>query len=356
MSNAKVSRAEALTRAASALSELGLPFREVAPLAGDGSNRAYVRVRLQNGRPAVAMVLAADEPHRVAEEIGAAAPAGRNPFLDIGKALAAAGLPVPEVYGHAEQAGVILLEDLGDTALADAWDGFRPPLDLYRQALRQLITFQTMPRGDSLLFERRYDEGLWHWEWRHFIEYGVEARYGTRLMPGDAAAVDDLARAMAETIAAMPTVPVHRDYHSRNLLVQPDGRLRWIDFQDALLGPALYDPASLLYDAYVDLTAEDRQELLRDWANEARQAGLVLPEDLDAAHELVAAHRMAKAAGRFEFFLRVKGLDGYTQHIPRLLTRLAAIAAAPYCDRHLQEFIERLAAYVPEWSALKKRR
>jgi aminoglycoside/choline kinase family phosphotransferase len=355
MSNAKVSGAEALARAATALAELGLPFRNIAPLAGDGSNRAYVRVQLQDGRSAVAMVMATEEPHRAAEEVGAAVPDGRIPFLDVGAALAAAGLPVPAMYGHAQQAGVILLEDLGDTALADAWRNDRAPIDLYRQALRQLVTFQTMPRGDSLLFARRYDEGLWHWEWQHFVEYGVEARYDVRLAAADAAAVDELARALAAKIAAMPVVPVHRDYHSRNLLVQAGDRLRWIDFQDALLGPALYDPASLLYDAYVDLTAGERQTLLHEWADEARRAGVVLPADLDAAHELVAAHRMAKAAGRFEFFLRVKGLEGYTRHIPRLLARLAGIATAPHCDPQLREFIGRLAAYVPEWSALKNR-
>lgn len=356
MSSGKVTRQEALDRAATALSELGLAATGLAPLAGDGSNRAYVRLRLRDGRPAVAMVLAAAEPHRAAEEVGAGTPDDRLPFLDIGRELAAAGLPVPAVYGHAVDAGVILLEDLGDTALADAWTQERPPLDLYRQALRQLVTFQSMSRGTSLLFERRYDEGLWHWEWQHFVEYGVEARYGTRLQPADAAAVDELAQSLAATIAAMPPVPVHRDYHSRNLLVQPGGQLRWIDFQDALLGPALYDPASLLYDAYVDLSAEDRHGLLHEWAELAATAGVALPSELDAAHDLVAAHRMAKAAGRFEFFLRVKNLDGYVQHIPRLLARLEAIAQAPHCDARLREFVGRLADYVPEWSALKKRR
>lgn len=353
MSGSKVSRLEALERTQAALVELGLPADPCVPLAGDGSNRAYVRV-LGAAATRVAMVMAAAEPYRQAEEVGAGAADDRVPFLDIAQALSRAGLPVPKIYGHARHAGVILLEDLGDLALADAWADGHPPLAAYAEALRQLVRFQTMEADGSLIFDRRYDLDLWHWEWQHFIEYGVEARYGVRLAAPDAGAIDTLARSMAESIAAMPAVPVHRDFHSRNLLIHA-GRIRWIDFQDALLGPALYDPASLLYDAYVDLSPDDRRRLLDVYVEAASAAGVALPQPLAPAFDLVACHRMAKAVGRFEFFLRVKQLAGYTRHIPGLLARIDAASSVSGADERLREYVDRLAYYVPEWSSRKKR-
>lgn len=353
MSGGKVSGSEALERTRAALVELGLPADPCVPLAGDGSNRAYVRVIGAAG-PRIAMVMAAAEPHRQAEEVGAGVNDDRIPFLDVARSLSRAGLPVPEIYGHARRSGVILLEDLGDVALADAWADGRPPLAAYSEAFSQLVRFQTMAADDSLIFERRYDLDLWHWEWRHFTEYGVEARYGVRLASPDAEAVDALARSMAESIAAMPAVPVHRDFHSRNLLIH-EGRVRWIDFQDALLGPALYDPASLLYDAYVDLSPDDRRRLLDVYGEAASAAGVALPQPLAPSLDLVACHRMAKAAGRFEFFLRVKQLDGYTRHIPGLLARIDTASSVSGADERLREYVDRLACYVPEWSSRKKR-
>src|SRR5690606_32578676 len=167
--------------------------------------------------------------------------------------LAARGVRVPELVAEACEEGLILVEDLGDETLAR----FLEPdpeakASIYQQAVLDLARAQraldptceslNLP-SESIVRARAFDFDLLKWEVDHFLEWGLEAR-GITLAPEDRALFNRAATHLASTIAAWPQSFVHRDYQSRNLMVKATDaghELVWIDFQDALLGPRVYD-------------------------------------------------------------------------------------------------------------------
>jgi len=324
-------------------------------LAGDASDRRYFRVTygaFGKKRTVIMMALAEPDSRLKSEEVTLYHDeSGELPFLNIHRFLESIGAPVPRVLLADMEAGVLLLEDLGDTLLADiVAQGNRDTITrLYKRALDQLVYLQE--RGTASLTDRcvaaqqRFSKELFHWEFRHFIEYGIEARRGS--MPeGPRRELDDLCGRWAARLAELPTVFVHRDYHSRNLMVQAD-RVVMIDFQDALTGPATYDLASLLRDSYVDLGWELVDELVEYYvAAWTRRTG-VNPDRATFAANLwaTALQRNLKAAGRFVYIERVKGKPGYEKDIPRTISYLRG-----YRERapELAELIDPLAGWVPE--------
>lgn len=133
-------------------------------------------------------------------------------------------------------------------------------------------------------------------------------------------------------------------------MIDPLGRLRWIDYQDALTGHPFYDVASLLWDAYVEIDNDVRMMLFEEWLSAAAPDLKTAFADAEAEVALVAMHRMLKAAGRFVLFVQQKSLGEFAAHIPGLLTRVEALAAT-YRDRLpvFDQIVEPLRPYVPEW-------
>jgi hypothetical protein len=153
-------------------------------------------------------------------------------------------------------------------------------------------------------------------------------------------------QAIAELLAGQPRVFTHRDYHSRNLIV--DGaRLGVIDFQDALMGPAAYDLASLLRDAYIALDEALIDELIAAYLDRMEQAGAGLGDRaaFRRLFDLTSIQRNLKAAGRFVYIDRVKKNPKFLADIPRVLG---------YVRRNLETYPElatlrkHLTPYVPE--------
>jgi aminoglycoside/choline kinase family phosphotransferase len=150
---------------------------------------------------------------------------------------------------------------------------------------------------------------------------------------------------MAELLAGQPAVFVHRDYHSRNLMVDGN-RLGIIDFQDALMGPATYDLASLLRDAYIQLDDALIDELIQYYvAGLAARRVHVDPAGYRRLFDLTSIQRNLKAAGRFVYIDRVKHNPRFLADIPRVLG---------YVRRNLEKYPElatlrsHLSPYVPE--------
>jgi aminoglycoside/choline kinase family phosphotransferase len=324
-------------------------------LGGDASDRRYYRITygvFGERKSAVMMELANAGPFIKSEEVTLYHDeSGELPFLNIHRFLSDLGAPAPKVL-HIDLAhGVILLEDLGDTLLLDVAQG--PQKDrikkLYQRAIDLLVYLQiegTARLGDDCVASHQaYTAELFLWEFRHFFEYGIEARFH----PLPAAArqeLDDACRQWARHLASLPQVFVHRDYHSRNLMVQND-KLAIIDFQDALLGPRTYDLASLLRDSYVDLGWKLVDELLDYYLARWKQRG---GDELDrksfvAELWATALQRNLKAAGRFVYIERVKGKPGYEKDIPRTLSYLPGYAKrAP----ELAGLVEMLRRWTPE--------
>jgi len=188
--------------------------------------------------------------------------------------LARAGLPVPEVFDAVPEQRWILQEDLGDITLAGARDAGLAVAPLYSDAVGLLdrlapLTVDTSPKPP--LDARRLQTEL--------HQFSVLA---LQLPEGAGAGLKLELTSLVEHCTALPTVLCHRDYHSRNLMVC-DGRLRIIDHQDALVGPAPYDRVSLAYDPYVDLADPIRKRIAGDGEGTAE----------------VAIQRLAKAIGTF---------------------------------------------------------
>ena len=261
-------------------------------------------------------------------------------------------MTVPRLQYYDRDAGLLYLEDFGDLTLAEACRrADRATVEaLYRQAIDQLVQFQvkgtTPPEPRCIAFHRRFDVPLLMWEFDHFVEYGIVARLGKSMAPADEAAIRAEFQRIAGLLAEQPPVFVHRDYHSRNLMV--DGsRIGIIDFQDALLGPATYDLASLLKDAYIELEEAVVDSLIDHFLNGLAAHGQVRPDraTFRRLFDLTSIQRNLKAAGRFVYIDQVKQNPKFLADIPRVLG---------YVKRNLSKYPElatlqnRLAPYVPE--------
>lgn len=318
----------------------------IEPMPGGASLRRYHRVEVPGGKPASLVVMETGDPKH-SDEV-TKGPVGELPFLNVQRYLARGGVAVPEVYRYDQPNGLVYLEDLGDITFESrvAAPNDEARRTYYRLAIDQLVAMQryaaAQPDPACIAFGRGFDYELLKWELDHFREYGLEAQ-GFMLSPADAEALERIFRGIAEELAAAPRGFVHRDYQSRNLMVQdtPAGpRLRVIDFQDALLGTAAYDLVGLLRDSYIALDGPLLDELV---AYHVRRA------ELDEAafvrlFDLQTVQRKLKDAGRFVFIEQVKKIPGFMQHIPSSLGYVArALGRLP----ELAELRAILARHLP---------
>lgn len=296
-------------------------------LAGGASIRRYHRVTLEGGKlPTVMVMELGDNPLKSEEAAKGAAPA-ELPFMNVQRYLARAGAAVPTVYRYDAERGFVYLEDLGDVTfesrVADAGDDVRARY--YRQAIDQLVALQrfaaTHPDPDCVAFSRGFDYDLLKWELDHFREYGLEAQ-GFAPTAAQREELEKIFRRIADELAAEPRGFVHRDYQSRNLMVQDvDGapRLRIIDFQDALLGTRAYDLVGLLRDSYVALSPS----LLDALVGHFTDAAAIDASRFQRLFDLQVVQRKLKDAGRFVFIDRVKQNPSFLVHIPNSLAYVA---------------------------------
>lgn len=320
----------------------GLVLRAVTPLAGDASNRRYYRAAVAGGPPhsVIVMQLAEPEGFKQSEEAvsGAAHQISELPFVNIMSHLAKANVPVPVLHYYDQSAGLLYLEDFGDVTLAEAVSQADAPSleSRYKQAINVLVQMQvgaTTPVDHGCLaFHRSFDVPLLMWEFDHFLEYGIVARRGKPMCADDWTAIRREFEDIAELLAGQPRVFTHRDYHSRNVMV--DGlRLGVIDFQDALMGPLTYDLASLLRDAYIQLDEALIDDLVEYYLDRLAEGRFV--ETNRAAFrrlfDYTSIQRNLKAAGRFVYIDRVKGNPKFLTDIPRVLS---------YVKRNLQKYPE----------------
>ena len=306
-------------------------------LPGGASIRRYHRVTLDGGKlPTVMVMELGDNPLKSEEAAKGAAPT-ELPFLNVQRYLARAGAAVPEIYRYDAERGFLYLEDLGDitfeSRVLDAGDDVRGRY--YRQAIDQLVALQRFaaehPDPDCVAFSRGFDYDLLKWELDHFREYGLEAQ-GHAPTASEREELERIFRRIAEELAAEPRGFVHRDYQSRNLMVQDDDgdrapRLRIIDFQDALLGTARLRSgrplARLVRRALAVAARRARRSLRREVG---RRRGALSRRLFD----LQVVQRKLKDAGRFVFIDRVKHNPSFLHphsEQPRLRRALAFATA-----------------------------
>lgn len=289
---------------------------------GGASTRRYFRVELPNNKTAVAMFF--PEGGRP-EEVQKAYDGDRWPFLEVRDLLAEHGIDVPELLAEDTESGWLIIEDLGDETLAN-WLKKRPSdrTALYQRAVRDLARAQneltTLPNA-CVVASRTFDYDLLRWEIEHFKEWGLDAR-DKPLSAADARTWNELADSLARRVAELPRGFVHRDYQSRNLMVvpqpgAPEPRLVWIDFQDAVIGPRVYDLVALLNDSYQEFDRAFVEERLDDYA-----AAAALSDDSPEGRaslldefDLVTVQRKLKDAGRFVFIDRQKNNPAFLKFV-----------------------------------------
>jgi aminoglycoside/choline kinase family phosphotransferase len=317
----------------------------VAPMPGGASLRRYFRVEAGDARH-VAMFV----PDAAPEEVTSDGPRARWPFLEVQELLASRGVRVPAIVAEACDEGLLLLEDLGDDTLAAFLQRAPDRRDeVYRLAVRDLARAQRaladLPSG-SVIASRAFDERLLKWEIDHFREWALEAR-GVALGPADRDLFDDLGGRLARRIGGWPRGFVHRDYQSRNLMVRERGdalSLAWIDFQDALLGPRVYDLVALLNDSYQVFDRAFVEARLDDFAEAAGLDG----DDrraLGREFDLVTVQRKLKDAGRFVFIDRVKKNPSFLPYVEPTIAKVRGALARLDDDDDMRE-LELLLARV----------
>ncbi|NKB36255.1 MAG: phosphotransferase [Gammaproteobacteria bacterium] len=238
-------------------------------------------------------------------------------FIDISTRLLECGLNVPVVYEQNLEDGFLLLSDLGEDLFLDNLNDSNAD-ELYKSAIHSLLTMQTQARVAGL---PAYDESLLFSEMQLFRDWLLNKHLQIDLGKEENRQLDTVFAILSTSALQQQQVFVHRDFHSRNLLVN-EGGPGIIDYQDAVLGPLSYDLVSLLKDCYIKWPRHKIDEWLAYYLQqneELKLLGPVMPE-LIKDFDLMGVQRHLKASGIFARLYLRDGKDGYLADIPRTLS------------------------------------
>jgi aminoglycoside/choline kinase family phosphotransferase len=275
------------------------------PASADASFRRYFRVDTQHGQSLI--VMDAPPPQ---EDV--------RPFVKVAELFRATGVSVPTILAQDTERGFLLLSDLGSTTYLQQLNPDTAH-KLYLDAIDALILLQVQSLPNVL---PTYDRELLHRELMLFPDWYVTRHLKATLNDTQNADLKRVFDLLLANNLAQAQVYVHRDYHSRNLMVMDKGNPGILDFQDAVYGPITYDLVSLLRDAYIQWD----EELVLDWTirywERARKAGLPVSHDVDAFYrdfEFMGLQRHLKVLGIFARLYHRDGKDGYLNDIPLVM-------------------------------------
>ena len=283
---------------------------KIAPIEKGGSDRKFYRVRCSSEQ---SLILVKYNLER--EE--------NRHYVEIAQFLETHGIHAPRIYYHDTDEGLIWLEDLGERDLF----GYRNEPWLvrrafYESALDEVRKLHQLPESVCIEMHQHlpaeFNAALYLWEQNYFFENCL-GRY-FKIETGTIDNLDALPALhhIAEKLAELPRVLVHRDFQSQNILVR-NGQAYLIDFQGMRPGLAQYDLASLLYDPYVELTQAEHDELLEHYCSETPS-----PDFLETLR-LCAMQRLMQALGAYGFLGLVKDYKHFLQHIPRAVQSLREV-------------------------------
>jgi N-acetylmuramate 1-kinase len=284
----------------------------IRPASSDASFRRYFRVDAVDG--ATYIIMDAPPPQ---EDV--------RPFVHVADVFGKTGASVPKVLAQDVARGFLLLSDLGSTTYLQQLNADSAH-KLYLDAIDSLILIQTQSQPGVF---PEYDRALLHRELMLFPDWYVGKHLGATLSEKQQATLTKLFDTILANNLAQAQVYVHRDYHSRNLMVLAKGNPGILDFQDAVYGPITYDLVSLLRDAYVQWD----EEMVLDWTirywERARRAGLPVNPDVDSFYrdfEFMGVQRHLKVLGIFARLYHRDGKNAYLKDMPLVMeyTRRAA--------------------------------
>ncbi len=291
---------------------LGVANPVLEPASGDASFRRYFRLYLK------------DESTRIVMD----APPEREdcrPFVEIARSWEGLGLHLPHIYAEDLERGFLLLSDLGNRLYLDALSE-ETVEQLYGDALEALAIIQEQAPTQGL---PPYDRALLQQEMALFRDWLLQEQLGLELGAEEGRMLQQSFDLLAENALQQPQVAVHRDYHSRNLLVTDPPNPGILDFQDAVVGPVTYDLVSLLRDCYISWPRQRVEAWAMDYYRLALRSGVLRSEhegEFLRWFDLMGVQRQLKAAGIFARLNRRDGKPGYLGDIPRTLGYIIEVA------------------------------
>jgi aminoglycoside/choline kinase family phosphotransferase len=310
---------------------------ELQPVVGDASFRRYFRFNLQ-GQSYVAM----DSPTELED---------CRPFVELSESFIQAGVKVPKVLKADQALGFLLLEDFGEQ-LFHTYLNKMNANQLYGLAIAELPKIQKLDQQTEL---PEFAEQALQQELDNFSEWFLQRFLKIELSAEQEAVLQVTYQLLIDSALEQPQVAIHRDYHSRNLMLLEDETLGVLDFQDAAIGPITYDLVSLVRDCYIDWP----EELIAQWLANFQQLLLmndlldesISLEELTYWFDLMGMQRHLKAIFIFARKSLRDGNSFYLQFIPRALNYVKAVAAKyPELEAFNQILIEQI---IPAWESTK---
>ena len=296
--------------------ETGFSFSTltVQKLAGDAGSRLYWRISASSrSHSKKNWILLETEPFLDTKD--------QFPYMNIQSHLLQHQVHVPHIYAVAPSLGVLLVEDFGDNSLEKVTQKLAAKQygKYYFLALDELfkIHFEaSKPAPRCVAFGLAFDTEKLLWELNFMKEHLMKRHLHLTLSPQEEKTLQSSFLDLCKTLDAQPRYFTHRDYHSRNLMIQ-DEKICVLDFQDARMGPCHYDLASLLKDSYVQLAQELREELLKYYLFEKnkREGKKTDPKEFQKIFNWMSIQRNLKAMGTFGYLHVEKGKSNYLPYL-----------------------------------------
>ncbi|MFK5915776.1 MAG: phosphotransferase [Woeseiaceae bacterium] len=291
------------------LNDSGISYQDIQPASADASFRRYFRITDQ-GTSLIVM----DAPPEKED---------CQPFINIAGLLLKYGLNVPKILALDLNQGFILLNDLGNTVFLSELSNATVD-KMYRTAMMPLLDIQKQVLAPEQQYLPHYNETLLRRELDLFPDWYLKQHKGITLSANQTSSLQQVFELLIKNALEQPQVCVHRDYHSRNLMVNhaDPSKPGVIDFQDAVIGAVTYDLVSLLKDCYINWPREKVEQWVAFYYNEATALGIL--ENIDSAQflrwfDLMGLQRHLKVAGIFTRLKLRDGKTGYMKDIPRTM-------------------------------------
>jgi len=291
--------------------DLGIAFEKIESASGDASFRRYFRIDHDSES-----LIIMDAPPEKEDCV---------PFINIANALAEVGINVPRVLQQNLEQGYLLLSDLGTVQYLEQLNS--ETVDrLYSDAFDVLLLMHTA--SDNHAHLSPYDQALLIREMELMREWYVEKNLNVDLIDKQHAVLDETFELLAQSALAQPQVLVHRDYHSRNLMVVEKDNPGVLDFQDAVIGAITYDLVSLLKDCYIKWPREQVLDWVRGYHQRLLKHGAI--DDVSDAQfikwfDLMGVQRHLKVLGIFSRLNIRDGKSGYLKDIPLTLAYVVEV-------------------------------
>ncbi len=321
--------------------DLGFDPAHIEPASADASFRRYFRVT----RAGESFVVMDAPPGK--EDLG--------PYLKVTNLLAGIDLNVPWVLARDVTQGLLLLTDLGTRLYLPELTTSAVAERLYRDAFAALARMQSAGR-DSASALAPYDGVLLSREMQLLVDWFLARHLQQPAGAADRELLEELFAFLVRTATAQPATFVHRDFHSRNLLVTPEANPGIIDFQDAVRGPVTYDLVSLLKDCYVAWPAQQVSAWALEYRHTLLSSGFALggnEREFLRWFDLMGLQRHIKVLGIFCRLYYRDGKSQYLHDLPRVLDYVRATAAAYPETARFARFLD--TRVVPEFAAAQAR-